>query len=342
VLIGALLLVTTPLAMNLNGSINPNGLEISAGILTWTALLMLVRGSRRTSGYERWLLIAFGVGAGLLLTLRHMGPVLLGIIVLAGVLLARPGRLRELFRRTDTRWVLAAVAITGLLGLAWMLSSAVNDIPPNPARAVDLSLATTIEKIVRIRTPFYVNQVIGQFSYGELALPGWVILGWYALVAALVVPAVLLADRRYRLVFLGIALASFGCLVSLELWFVPRVGWYSHGRYAMPAGVGLVLMTAFTTGLNEEFSRRFVRLVAVGTGLLHLYALAEVTVRYREQVSSMPTPAYALAVGLGGVVLLGWLGWSSKNSQPTPIRHDSDISHSVGRSSEDGASTVAH
>jgi hypothetical protein len=234
------------------------------------------------------------------------------------------------------------VAAAGLLGLVWMLTSAVNDIPPIPARAVHLSLAKTVEEIVRIRTPFYVNQVIGQFSYGELTLPGWVIIGWYALVAALAVPAVLLADRRYRLVFLGVALASFGCLVGLELWFVPRLGWYSHGRYAMPAGLGLVLMAAFTTGLGEEFSRRFVRLVAVGTGLLHLYALAEVTLRYREQVSAMPAPAYALTAGLGGVVLLGWLGWSDRNSQPTPTRHDSDTPHEVGRSSKDGAGAVAH
>jgi hypothetical protein len=256
---------------------------------------------------------------------------------------ARRGRIRELLRRADTRWALGAIVAAGLLGLGWMLTSAVNDIPAIPDRAVHLSFAKTLEEIVRIRTPFYLNQVIGQFSYGELTMPGWVILGWYALVAALAVPAWLAAGRRYRIAVLGTALASYGSLVALELWFVPKLGWYSHGRYAMPAGVGLVLLAAFVAkGFTPEFPRKFVRVVVVVTGVLHVYALAEVTLRYRDQVTSMPSPAYALSAGLAGVALLGVMGWFFASTQPTPTRHDPDTPNNVGRSSEDEAGAVAH
>ncbi|MEV6526053.1 DUF2142 domain-containing protein [Longispora sp. NPDC051575] len=338
-LVGAVLLVSTPMALNLNGSVNPNGMEISAGILAWVALLALVR----STGNERRHLVAFAVGGALLLTLRHMGPVLLAVVVLAALVFAKRGRIRELLRRADTRWALGAIVAAGILGLGWMLTSAVNDIPAIPDRAVHLSFAKTLEEIVRIRTPFYLNQVVGQFSYGELTMPGWVILGWYALVAALAVPAWLAAGRRYRIAVLGTALASYGSLVALELWFVPKLGWYSHGRYAMPAGVGLVLLAAFVAkGFTPEFPRKFVRVVVVVTGVLHVYALAEVTLRYRDQVTSMPSPAYALSAGLAGVALLGVMGWFFASTQPTPTRHDPDTPNNVGRSSEDEAGAVAH
>ncbi|MBA3488268.1 MAG: DUF2142 domain-containing protein [Longispora sp.] len=355
-LIGALLLVTTPIAMNLNGAINPNGLEISAGILAWTALLLLVRGSEVRPA--RSLFVAFGASAALLLTIRHMGPVLLGVIILACLLFARPGRVRALFGQAVTRWTLGAIAAAGALGVLWMVTSAVDSIPPDPNRAVDLSTAGIVEQIVRIRTPFYLTQVIGQFSYGELTLPGWVAFGWYALVAALVIPALLLANRRYRLVWLGTAVACFGMLAVLELWFVPRLGWYSHGRYAMPAGVGLVLMAAFVRGLGGEpeeggggepgsnlggeFSDRFVQLVAVGTACLHIYALVEVTLRYREQISSMPSPAYSFVLGVTGAFLLVAMSWRNTYTQLTPTRHNPDTTNNLGRSSEDETRTVAH
>ncbi|WP_018349105.1 DUF2142 domain-containing protein [Longispora albida] len=348
-LVGGLLLVSTPMMMNLAGSVNPNGLEIAAGVLAWVSLLAIVRGEGAPG---RLLLWSAGVSGALLLTVRHLGPVLLGIIVLACLVFAKRGRIRELLRNNGFRWLLGGLAIAALLGALWMVVSSVNTLPDDTKRAAHLSLSQTVEQIVRIRTPFYLNQVVGQFSYGELTLPGWAILGWYAFVAALAIPAFLYAGRRYQLAWLGTAAACFAVLAALELYFVPKVGWYSHGRYAMPAGLGLVILAAFTKGLPGDLAVRFTRMVALVTGLLHIYAVMEVTLRYREQVTSMPSPAYAFCAGTAGVLLLGavaWIGVTGTgvariggSSQPTPTRRDPDTPNNVGRSSEDEAGAVAH
>src|SRR5262245_45449700 len=87
-LIGGLVLVATPMAMDLAGSINPNGLEIAAGVLLWCALLALVRppapdppGAERP-GTGRLVLLA-GAAAALLMTVRHLGPLLLGLVLVS-------------------------------------------------------------------------------------------------------------------------------------------------------------------------------------------------------------------------------------------------------------------
>src|SRR5256885_6959434 len=127
------------MVMNLAGAINPNGLEIAAGILLWTSLLPLVRPP--TEGLDerstRRFLVLATISATLLMTIRHMGPVLLVVALLAAAALARPGRVRALLRRRDARWAGAVLVVAGLFAVVWFFTSVVGDIATAPDRAHD-------------------------------------------------------------------------------------------------------------------------------------------------------------------------------------------------------------
>ncbi len=273
----AILLAATPMAMNLAGSVNPNGLEISAGILVFSALLALVRGTLDERDTRR-LVLAAGVSSVLLLTVRQFGPVLLAMAMLGCAVVARSGRLRELWRRRDVRWVLGGAWALGLAFTAlWLWYSGLADIAPNARDAVHLGLWPELRQIATGRMTFYVRQLVGMFGYGETDLP-YAHPIWYVLVAAVVVPCLVGAPRRFLVATVGLALTSAAFLAALDLYFLPRIGWFAQGRYAMAALVGVVLIPSVA---GPRLPRWYRVAVAVPVALLHAYALDRVMTRFR-------------------------------------------------------------
>ncbi|WP_345631936.1 DUF2142 domain-containing protein [Rugosimonospora acidiphila] len=339
-LVAGLVLVATPMLMNLSGAINPNGLEISAGALLWCALLALLRPDPDNlpseTGTHRLIWIA-GVGSALLMTIRHMGPLLLLISLLGAVVMARPGRVRALARRRDMWWAAGILFVLGLLAVAWILTSGVTDVTPVAAYARPYGFLQTARLILIERFPFYLQQVVGQFSYGETSLPSWVITGWYLPIAALVLPALLFAGRRFRLAMLGIFCACLAILVVLEFSFIHTAGWAAQSRYVMPTGVGLVLAAAFVhrwrAALGPVPTERMVQMAVLVTIPLQWWALATVMTRFQIGSSGLIDPFRggswrpvggplpALTTEVVGSVTLGVLAWrltrSSERSDRT-------------------------
>jgi hypothetical protein len=326
-LVVGIVLTATPMAMNLNGSVNPNGLEISAGVLVFCALLALLRAPEDRLGERsiRRLLILVGVGSLLLLTVRQIGPVLCALDVVACALLSRPGRLAALWRRCDSRWILGGCWLAGAAFAAgWLAYSGLSDVAPNTRDAQHLTVTRELGLILTWRVPFYVKQVVGQFGYGETHLSPYALAAWYLLLLALVVPGLALAGRRFRVVPLGLGLFGIGVLVALEVHFVPTVGWFAQGRYAMPALVGVVLCATVDGGFERRLVdrgrlRAYAVALTIAAGALHLYALARVMTRFqvgidapldplggswRPPMGSLPTLLAALAAAALFVVLV--------------------------------------
>jgi hypothetical protein len=354
-LIAALVLVATPMVMNLAGSINPNGLEIAAGTLLWTCLLALLRPStsdaaesadpavpsRLGESVTHRLVVLGTVAAVLLMTIRHMGPVLLGVALVAAAVLARPGRVRALLGRRDVRWAGGILVASGLLALVWILTSGVTDITAVPSRTHPYGPFDTLRLILISRVPFYLQQVIGQFSYGETTMPSWLIVGWYLPIAGLALPALLIAGRRYRVAMLGLLTACLAILVVLEFAFIHTAGWVAHSRYVMPAGVGLVLGAAFVRrwriALGPAPAERLVKLAVLVAVPLQLWALGAVMTRFQIGMSALMDPFKgswlpaggplpALTTEIVGLITLGILAWSVTK------RPDRDPSVSIGDS----------
>ncbi|HEX6498572.1 MAG TPA: DUF2142 domain-containing protein [Micromonosporaceae bacterium] len=340
----AVILVTTPLTMDLAGAVNDNGVEISAGVLVFATLLALVRAPSLTPGNAapalpdravRRLLLLAAIAIALLLTVRHMGPLLLALDVLACLTVARRGRIRALAGRRDARWLIGGATVVGVgFAVGWLWYSRVADIPPDPTRAMHLTLGAELSHIAVHRIPFYIVQMVGQFSYGEITISSYAVAVWYLLVAALVVPGLILARARVRLVAAGLVVICLGILIGLELVFVSRLGWYAHGRYVLPTLVGVPLIAAAASGYRHRLAARG-RLRAFATGVavlvvpLHAYALAAVMTRFQVgsasaldplagQWSPPLGPVPPLLADLAGAVLLAVLAWrfADRSSQP--------------------------
>jgi hypothetical protein len=289
-LLAAVALVSTPMVLNLSGSLNPNGLEIAAGVLLFAAMSALLQGAR-----ERWLVIAAGVAAALLLTVRQMGPLLFLVDVAGCLLLAGRARTAALWRDRSARLILGAFVLAGLVTeAAWALASPIN-VTALPTRAVSGDIA---HKIVADRVPFYLHQVVGQFGYGETTISPYAIYFWYLLWLAVVVPALIWGGWRLRLVLVGLAVFSFAVLVALDLRYAPLSGWFAQGRYALPTAVGIVALAALARPSQRARpamtavirSRWYVVVLVTATVPVHLYALARVMTRYQSGLDASLNP----------------------------------------------------
>lgn len=320
--IAAVALVCTPMVVNLAGAVNPNGVEIAAGVLLFAALLALVRSDAVAgpgwSGHRRRLVVLAAVAALVLLTVRLFGPLMFAAIVLACALVARPGRLRDLAGRPEVRWIFGGAVAAGLLvALGWDLLAAATEVPTVTSRARDLTGAQVAQQILTQRVPFHLRQAIGSFGYGKTGLSPVAVLAWYLLLAAATLPG-LIADRSVRRATLGLIVFSAVLLVGLDAWFVRSIGWFSQARYVLPAALGGVLLAAVAdrpTGRRRAWVTRPALLVAL-TVPLHGYALAAVISTYRSgpQAPLNPlrgdwTPVWGpilplIAVVLGGLTLV--------------------------------------
>jgi hypothetical protein len=296
----AVVLSCTPLVVDLFGSVNPNGLEIAAGLLAFGSLLALVRapGDRLDERSTRRLVLMAAVGSVLLLTIRQLGPVWLLLDATACVLLARPGRVRELLRRRDARLLLGGSWLAGLVfAIGWLALSGITTVTPIARNALRLSLFDALHRVVTERIPFYLDQAIGSFDYGETHLSRPVIVLWYLLIAALVLPCLLLAQRRTTVVVAGLGLASLAVLVLLELYFLPTVGWFAQARYAMPSLIGILLIPAVRGRWEEQLvRRRWLRrnalVLAGAASAVHVYALARVMTRFEDGITAPVNPLH--------------------------------------------------
>lgn len=324
-LAAAVVLVATPMVVNLAGSLNPNGMEICAAVLLFTSLLC--REAHRTS------LVWAGVAAFALITVRHIGPVLIVIDLAAVALFVGVRALRRDLRGWLGGGVLAGLVVFG----AWVLAAR-SPVGAGPGSATDLGFGGIVRGLFAHRLEFYIKQIVGQFGYGETTISPLAVLYWYGLVAVIVLPALWVATWRARLAIAGLVAAGFGMLVALEFYFVPTASWFSHGRYALPILVGAVLISGYV--LDERWARsprRALRwlpaALVAATAPVHLYALVRVLSRYRVNIETSfspfgggwSPPVNASVVLLSLLVGVGLLVWTTlpvtdSNETRTDIR----------------------
>jgi hypothetical protein len=101
-------------------------------------------------------------------------------------------------------------------------------------------------------------------------------------------------------------------LVALDWHFAPLNGWFAHGRYAMPTGVGVVLLAALAWPSDGRATRPWGRLarsrwllfaLVVGTVPVHLYALARVMTRFSSGLDASLNPFAGQWRPVGGPVV---------------------------------------
>jgi predicted membrane protein DUF2142 len=321
------LAAATPMTAHMAGAVNPNGLEIAAGVAFFAAAVPLLY--EPAAARSRALLWHAGVAALALATLRAAGPLWLVVGAVALLFPFRLATLRGLWAWRAARWWLLAVGLAIVASLAWTRAFKTTELGDftggrhwSGSQAVRLVLDYWRE---------YADEMVGVTSWLDARMPAVAYTVWQGAVAALLVGGFLLAGAAGRWRLTALAAGGLGVPLAIQVAGANRYGFITQGRYLLPIAVGLPVLATFLIaryGLPADKSRSLLRLYALALLPVHALCLLVTMVRWQHGITRYTglrvlldpfagnwRPPLGSAVPVlaevAGLALLGWLvGWS--------------------------------
>lgn len=320
----------TPMVFFLGATINPAGFEIVAAFSFWAATLALVN---RAGPPDRGAWVQAAVSGAVLVNSRSTGPVWALSIVVVVLVLAPPGRWRELTRTAAAKWVALVALLASAAAVAWLVTN------PDVVTTEDRypQFADPIYTIVAILNngPGYLQNMVGDFGWLDTPVPPLTWIGWYVAAGAVVLLG-LAAERGRRrwaavaLVLVGTAGAPF----ALQLPIAVDAGTIWQGRYGLPLAMGVPLVAALVAHVDTDPVGRVMRRVARATVpiilVAHVAAYYWGLHRYAEGIDGemitlspeWTSPVgYLSAVAAFGAVatVLAWIAWRYLRPVAAPV-----------------------
>jgi hypothetical protein len=284
-----LLIAVTPMALHLSGSVNPNAVEIAAGVALFATLAPMLLG--RNTQVRPAALRAAGAAAMVLATVRTLGPLFV-FVTLASLLIFNRGRLNELRRNRSAVGWLALIGLGSAANIVWVLVMRTQQ-----AQTVNVSWhynnwSEVLRVLVLYRVDQWIHEMVGIFGYLDTPLPGPIFAVWCGLFGLMVGLAAVLGDWATKLRLCSIALCTFGMPIVIEIHIANTYGLPTQGRYLLPIAVGMPIVAGACLGNLRLFepgqTTKLLRALAVALIPVHPFALAYVMVRW--QVGLMPYP----------------------------------------------------
>ena len=326
-LVAGIVVAATPMTAHLAGAINPNGIEIAAGLALFVALIALVHEQR--DGINRAAVALAGASAAVLVTPRFTGVMWLAVIVGVLLLPSARARLRVLAKaRVVQAW--AAVVVLFTLGaLAWTILA-------RPADPVTYDHGFSTNEILRATVvdhiwPNIANQMVGVMGWAETLMPRLIYVIWFMAFGVLFLGGLAVGKRVDRWRLLALFVATFAPLTLLEIASANQIGWFNQGRYFLPGAVGLPLFAAHILayrGFGAERLRTATRLFATVLLPIQLACLVYTMARWDSGLASLNPfngswqPHYGvtlpIASVLAGVVVLLAMYWRASGIPAPP------------------------
>jgi hypothetical protein len=262
--------------------LSPNGVEMCAALILWSALLGLATPRGRESHLGTLLTVAGG-GATALTTLRSIGPLWVVLVVGTAVVLLGRHQVCRLVRRAPGVTSAVAVAVSGatVAAVLWTRTTDAARLVPYDIDVPNVWTAT-LEQV-----PLWLLQGVAAFPRRGDAAPLPVYLIVLVVLMSLVAAGFVLADRRLRTVLLLSTVVSVFVPFFLTVTTIRVSGPIWQGRYGIPFHLGLMLLA--TLALDRlPIPRRFtVPIMALaGAALATAHVLSMVHVLHREAVES--------------------------------------------------------
>lgn len=322
------LAAVTPITAHLAGSVNPNGIEIAAGVALIAALIPTMLEPEQP--LRRAAMVQIGIAGSVLMTVRALGPLWCAAIIGIMLVPVTRERLRALLRFRPTWWAAAALFVTGAAGALWTVVMKASEMAPVNVPP-QLTTAQGLRQEVIVRWPGYMTEMIGVPSWLDTWLPGSAYTFWYLVLGVLIISALAFGrwSDRWRLFLFFIV--PFGVISLSDAIGAPKYGFGGQGRYLLPVAVGVPLLAAYVIGrrgaLDRDRSARLVRTVALVVLPLQLAFLSYTMIRWQAGVgtSLQYTPlnplsgnwhppagsATVLLTGVAGCLMLGAWAWTS-------------------------------
>jgi hypothetical protein len=338
-----LLIGVTPMVLFLNSVVNPSSLEIASAALVWVAGLALL--DPRTPGgvVEPATLVAFVLGAVMLVLTRPLSPLWLALI--AGVLLLTSSwsRVRALLARTDVRTGAAVTAVATVAAVVWLQIY-------KPLQGDNIT-PTGVSGLSALRVSFsrlgdMWRQIVGVFGWLDAPSPLLVLIVWCAALVGLIVVAFAVGSvaHRWALVSALVVAVVVPPLIQSTQLDTSQPIW--QGRYTLPLALGIPLVAGWTVDRSRHRFREVLRqraqwlvaALAVGHVVAFVYALRRYTVGvdgpiwyFGHEVWEPKLPAAILAMAFvtlcGVVVVLAsrTLAAAPVSSQLVPVDDEGTI-----------------
>jgi hypothetical protein len=327
-LLGAFVALT-PMSVFAASSVTTSGLEIAGGFSLGALVVVCLRKPEALTRPRTQLAIA-GVGTGLVLS-RQMGVVTLGILlaVLAAVSWRQVWQLVREHR-------LPFVASVGLLATSTVAVGLWERAYDHPVNTGSPATPAALDSFVD-NSENLIESAVGVFGWLDSPLPIWVVWAWLAVTITVCGMALVVGNRRERLVLSAVLVATVGVTYAAYASVFYPVGAASQGRHLLPlfafcpTFAGVVLFDRLRSAdLGDALRRLFVAVgvVAGAAQFLSLYFNAQ---RYAVGIDGplvffgdaewSPTFGWApwLLAGFAGAVLLAAVAISSRPQPTEPI-----------------------
>jgi Predicted membrane protein (DUF2142) len=319
VLASGLFVGLTPIAVNLLGSVNPNGLEIASGFCFWAVTLALVHGKAVLATNR---LVTLGVLSGVTLaSCRILGGVWIALAVAVALTTVGPAERRRFVSSRSAHVVLGSAAGAVAAMAAWTLRfrSYETFYHRQPHAGLARAAQASFDQQGKI-----LRETLAYLGWLSIRPPVAAEVCWTLAVLALVALAYV-SNRRT-----GIVVVS-GCVLAAALPFVVLVATFHdrgdaawQGRYTVPFTVGLAVV-AVVPSRRRVREPRIVVLLASAAILFTIYGHIAVFegawARYREVRQWYVTVGHVL-IGLGviaviAVVALAEARWKRQTRERT-------------------------
>ena len=339
VLVAALGVAITPMAVFLSGVINPSGLETTAAVAMWTAGAVMVVD---TPDHPPPGLVAVLTAAVCVELLVRGDSPLWPVAALLVMIPLGWGRFRLwAFLSRRAFWLGAAAAVaSGVAALVWLVvgrpltvASLGAALPGTPGSALARTAVGDAGALL--------HQMVGVFGYLHTPSPLFTYLAWAMAAGAVVMMAVLVGDRR---VLAGLAVAvvlAVGVPFGV-IFFTARQSSLDQGRYFLPLVVSIPIVCGVggaQPGLPDRAAARWsavvVALACAGQAAAGVWALRRYLVGVRGPLLPTarvpgawhpPVPGWSLDLGF----LAGWAAVAALArlaSRPAPVGRPSPAAH---------------
>jgi hypothetical protein len=325
-LLAGLVVAVTPMTAHLGGSVNPNGIEIAAGVALFAALIAVVHEQKER--VNRAAVALAGISASVLVTPRFTGILWLAVILGAVLIPSSRLRLKELIRDRSVRIWSAVVVAASVAAVGWTFLVGTTETVGWDRHMSRMEILKT--EVFDI-WPKLGSQMIFAGGWAELFAPGLIYVAWLMALGLLLAGAVIFGRRSDRWRLAALFVASFAPLILLEISSVNQIGWFNQGRYFLPGAVGLPLFAAHILahrGFGAERLRTATRFLAGALLPIQVVCLVYTMARWDSGLRSLnpfngswqPPAGVALPIAFAcvAVVVLFAMYWQASRIPATP------------------------
>lgn len=332
----------TPMALYVNGMVNPNGAEASSALLAWAAALSIAMDPRPELFKRRLILLA--IAFSVLANARPLGAEWIFAIMATAFLVMRRGALTGVLR-SRTTWVAAAVTgVFVLLGVGWSVTHGDNaKVPYTPAHSFSAAAHLTLNL-----TPAYIHEMIGNFGWLDTPVPTVTLDLWIGAILLLTIIGWACGRLRDNIALLGLLIGVIAIPILAQGVEAKHIGIVWQGRYLLAFAMGLPILAGAVlaergTQIPAALQRRIAAIVLLLLAFANFAAFFHAMRRFSVGLGKalIPLPAHwappgtwllwlalyaAAVVGLVLVMLAASLERDGEAPRPTPAPESNEAS----------------